>query len=102
MGELEEKVNEAIRVAFDLALVTACCAVCMYVGYRHLEMTGALPKISFFNNGKKEMAIEYESEKVRKLAGAVRAKYPCPERLLDRNKDGKITEEEVLFYLRNQ
>ncbi len=101
MGELDDRVNEAIRAAFSLTLVTGCCAAMMYIGYRNLAGAGVIGSLQ----KKEEITLSYESEEVRALAySAIKRRGLGEQELhrIDRDKDGKITESEVLFYVRNK
>ncbi|MEM4239681.1 MAG: hypothetical protein QXM31_02925 [Candidatus Woesearchaeota archaeon] len=79
--------------ALVLAVIAAGSFAIIHQSFQH---------ISYASNVRQNRLLSYESEKVRAFANSVRDKYPCPESLLDRDKDGIITEPEVLFYLKNQ
>jgi hypothetical protein len=109
MGELEQKVNEAVRVALNMTLITGCCAVMMYVGYKNLVSTGAIPPLSSVlqqSEPKKEHEMGFESDEVMQLAfSAVRKKGRTEKyaefKKIDSDSNGTITEQEVLNYVRN-
>jgi hypothetical protein len=93
MGELDDRVNEAIRVAFKLTMITGACIVCSYMGYQNLASTGAFKQ--------EEKQFSYESDEVRALANSAMKKYGCSECQIDNDKNSMITELEVLNYVRN-
>ncbi len=100
MGELEDRVNEAVRVAFNMTVVVGCCAIMMYIGYSNLASTGVIG-----SQKKEEVAFLYESEEVRELANsAIKRRGLGVQELyrIDGDNDGRITELEVISYVRKQ
>jgi len=99
MGELDDRVTEAIAVAFKLTLVTGVCAVSMYMGYTNLAGTG------IFEQRRNEKMLLYESEDAWQFANNALRKFGCLQDELygiDRDKNGTITEKEVMNYFRSR
>ena len=92
--------------ALALTIATLGSGLMMYRGYCHLVATGVFPPVV---RREEKRALSYESKEVEQLVESTLYRRAVPldarERELyrmDKDRDCKITEKEVMFYVRNK